>query len=81
MSSEDRWTYPSRDDDSTDIDREQADAETVAAKQAERTVSHPQERAGAQGTTADSPGVDPSDRHHPDGRGMPTSSGTPASEE
>ena len=62
MSSEDRWTYPSRDDDSRDIDREHADAEAVAAKQAERAVSHPQERERQQGTSADSPGVDPSDR-------------------
>jgi hypothetical protein len=67
MSSEGRWTYPSRDDDSRDIDREQADAEVVAAKQAERAVSHPQERERQQGTSADSPGVDPSDREHPGG--------------
>src|SRR5215207_7501806 len=81
MSSEDRWTYPSRDDDSKDIDREQTDAETVAAKQAERSVSHPQQPGGQQGTTADSPGVDPSDRHHPDGRGTPTSSRATSGEE
>lgn len=62
MSSEDRWTYPSRDDDSRDIDREHSDAEAVAAKQAERAVSHPQERERQQGTSADAPGVDPSDR-------------------
>jgi hypothetical protein len=72
MSSVARWTYPSRDDDSRDIDHEQTDAETVAAKQADRAVSHPQEAGGQQGTTADSPGVDPSDRHHPDGPGTPT---------
>ena len=49
-----------------------SDADAVAAKQATRAVSHPQEREGRQGTTADSPGVDPSDRHHPDGPGTPT---------
>ena len=70
--SEDRRTYPSRDDDSRDIDREMTDPDAVAAKQATRAVSHPQEPEGRQGTTADSPGVDPSDRHHPDGRGTPT---------
>ncbi len=71
MSSENRWTYPSRDDDPRDIDREHADPEAVTAKQAERAVSHSQERERQQGTSADSPGVDPSDRER-DG-GMPTS--------
>lgn len=71
MSSEDRWTYPSREDDSRDIDREHADPEAVAAKQAERAVSHPQERERRQGTSADSPGVDPSDREREGG--TPTS--------
>ena len=68
--SEDRWTYPSRDDDPRDIDREMSDADSVAAKQATRAVSHAKAREGRQGTTADSPGVDPSDRHHPDGHGI-----------
>ena len=69
--SEDRWTYPAEGDDSRDIDREQTDPETVAAKQAERHVTHEQEAEGQQGTTADAPGRDPSDRHHPGG-GQPT---------
>lgn len=69
--SEDRWTYPSESDDSRDIDREQTDAETVAAKQAERHVTHEQETSGQQGTSADAPGRDPSDRHDPGG-GQPT---------
>ena len=67
MSSEDRWTYPSRDDDSRDIDREQADADAVAAKQARRAVTHPQEPERQQGTSADAPGVDPSDREREGG--------------
>ena len=70
--SEDRWTYPSRDDDSRDIDREMIDPESVAAKQATRAVSHPQERERAQGTSADSPGIDPSDRERADDGGTPT---------
>jgi|GEM_PF-3345986 len=70
--SEDRWTYPSRDDDSRDIDREMSDADLVALKQATRAVTHPQERERAQGTSADSPGVDPSDRERADDGGTPT---------
>ena len=70
--SEDRWTYPSRADDSRDIDREMSDADSVAAKQATRAVSHPQERERDQGTSADSPGIDPSDRERADGGGTPT---------
>ena len=62
MSSEDRWTYPSRDDDSRDIYREHADADAVAAKQSGRAVTHPQEPERQQGTSADAPGYDPSDR-------------------
>lgn len=60
--SEDRWTYPTGSDTSRDIDREQTDAETVARKQDERAVSHPQAPDRAQGLSADAPGVDPSDR-------------------
>ena len=70
MSSEDRWTYPAEGDDSRDIDRELTDEEEVARKQADRAVSHDQPREGAQGTSADTPGQDPSDREH-DG-GQPT---------
>ena len=60
--SEDRWTYPAEGDDSRDIDREQTDAATVVRKQAERHVTHEQEPEGRQGTSADAPGQDPSDR-------------------
>jgi len=60
--SEDRWTYPSEGDDSRDIDREMTDADSVARKQDERAVTHEQEPERAQGTSADAPGVDPSDR-------------------
>lgn len=66
--SEDRWTYPAEGDTSRDIDREQTDAETVARKQAERAVTHPQERERVQGTSADAPGVDPSDREREGGQ-------------
>ena len=70
--SEDRWTYPSRDDDPRDIDREMTDPESVADKQATRAVSHPQERERTQGTRADSPGIDPSDRERAEDGGTPT---------
>ena len=66
--SEDRWTYPAEGETSRDIDREQADAETVALKQEERAVSHPQEPERVQGLSADAPGVDPSDRDVEGGR-------------
>ncbi len=68
--SEDRWTYPAEGDDSRDIDREQTDAATVAAKQAERHVTHEQPAEGQQGTSADAPGKDPSG--HDDDGGQPT---------
>jgi hypothetical protein len=60
--SEDRYTYPGEGETSRDIDREMADAETVARKQTERQVSHPQRPERQQGTSADTPGWDPSDR-------------------
>jgi hypothetical protein len=63
MTSEDRWTYPADEDTSRDIDREQADPDTVARKREARQVSHDQPAEREQGTSADSPGVDPSDRH------------------
>jgi hypothetical protein len=66
--SEDRYTYPAEGDSSADIDREMTDAETVTRKQAERQVTHPQPRERVQGTSADSPGVDPSDRERPGGQ-------------
>ena len=63
--SEDRWTYPAEGDDSRDIDREHADLDVGVAvdrKQAERHVTHEQDTEGRQGTSADAPGEDPSDR-------------------
>jgi hypothetical protein len=60
--SEDRYTYPGEGDTSRDIDREVSDAEAVRRKQAGRQVTHPQPAERAQGTSADSPGVDPADR-------------------
>jgi hypothetical protein len=66
--SEDRYTYPAEGDSPRDIDREMADAETVARTRAERQVTHPQPRERAQGTSADAPGVDPSDREREGGR-------------
>ena len=60
--SEDRWTYPAQGEDSRDIDREHTDAATVARKQEERPVTHGQEPESQQGTSADAPGVNPSDR-------------------
>jgi len=60
--SEDRWTYPAEGDDSRDIDREHTDAQAVARKQEERSVTHGQDPERQQGTSADAPGVDPSDR-------------------
>jgi len=68
MSSEDRWTYPAEGEDPRDIDRETADAEAVARKQADRVVSHDQPRERAQGTSADAPGVDASDREQEAGQ-------------
>lgn len=66
--SEDRWTYPSEDDDSRDIDREMADPEAVARKQAGRHVTHAQPRERAQGLSTDAPGIDPSDRESEGGQ-------------
>jgi hypothetical protein len=66
--SEDRYTYPAEGDTPRDIDREVTDAETVARKQAERQVTHPQPPERVQGTSADAPGHDPSDRERQGGR-------------
>ena len=66
MTSEDRWTYPADADTSRDIDREQKDEETVARKREQRQVSHDQPVEREQGTSADSPGHDPSDRERAD---------------
>jgi hypothetical protein len=61
-SSEDRYVKPAKGADPRDIDRELTDADVVARREAERAVSHPQPRERQQGTSADSPGFDPSDR-------------------
>jgi hypothetical protein len=60
--SEDRYTYPAEGEDPRDIDAEHTDAETQRRLREKRAVSHPQDRERSQGTSADSPGVDPSDR-------------------
>ena len=60
--SEDRWTYPAAGDTSRDIDEEVTDAATVAAKQHERAVTHPQVPGRTQGLSSDAPGVNPAER-------------------
>jgi hypothetical protein len=70
--SEDRWTYPARDEDPRQVDREMSDGDLAAIKEATRAVTHPQERERTQGTSADSPGIDPSDRERADDGGTPT---------
>jgi hypothetical protein len=60
--SEDRYTYPSEDEDPRDIDRELTDTERQARLAKQRHVTNPQQPERAQGTSADAPGVDPSDR-------------------
>jgi hypothetical protein len=52
---EDRYTYP------TDGEQPQDDAR-IEADPADRPVSHDQEPERSQGTSADAPGFDPSDR-------------------
>jgi hypothetical protein len=84
-SSQDRYTKPADGEDPRDIDREFSDAEVVARRTAERQVSHPQEREGEQGTSADSPGFDAADRDRVDdtaeegvvGAGEPVQEGPP----
>jgi hypothetical protein len=61
-SSEDRYVKPAEGADPRDIDREFTDANVVARREAGRAVTHPQPRERLQGTSADSPGFDPSDR-------------------
>jgi len=60
--SEDRYTYPTAEDDPRDVDRELTDAERQATHTQERQVSHPQKPLRSQGTSADAPGDDPADR-------------------
>jgi hypothetical protein len=66
MTSEDRYTYPSEGEDPRDIDREVSDEKAMANRERDRQVTHPQEPERAQGTSADSPGFDPSDRDRAD---------------
>jgi len=57
--SEDRYTYP------TEGERPLDDAR-IEADPAERPVSHDQDVERSQGTSADAPGFDPSDRERVD---------------
>jgi hypothetical protein len=66
MTSEDRYIYPTTGDDPRDIDREVGDADAMERRQKGRQVTHPQERERGQGTSADAPGFDPSDRERVD---------------
>lgn len=61
-SSEDRYVKAAEGEDPREIDRETTDADLVRRRARDRTVSHPQDRERAQGTSADAPGVDPADR-------------------
>jgi hypothetical protein len=70
-SSGDRYIKPADGEDPRDIDREFTDADGVARRQAERAVSHPQEPEGEQGTSADAPGINPSDRDSADDAAAP----------
>jgi hypothetical protein len=56
---EDRYTYPTEGEQPQDDSRIEADP-------ADRPVSHDQEPERAQGTSADKPGFDPSDRDRAD---------------
>lgn len=62
--SEDRWVYPATGETSVDIDHELTDAEVVARRQRDRSVTHRQAREGLQGLSSDSPGTDPATRQH-----------------
>ena len=68
-SSEDRWVYPAEGADPRDADA----VKDEAARQ--RAVSHPQETERSQGTSADSPGFDPSDRERADDAAAPEEEG------
>jgi hypothetical protein len=60
--SDDRYTYPADGDDPRDIDRERTDEQKMAEAARDRAVTHPQDTERDQGTSADQPGLDPSDR-------------------
>jgi hypothetical protein len=66
--SEDRYVYPAEGEDPRDHDQEVVDP-------AQRQVSHPQETERDQGTSADSPGFDPSDRERADDAAAPGEEG------
>jgi hypothetical protein len=61
-SSDDRYTYPTEGQDPRDRDREAADPEERARRARGQAVTHPQQPVRSQGTSADAPGHDPSDR-------------------
>ena len=63
--SEERYTYPTDGGDPRERDEEFTDSEEMATRQRERQLTHPQEADGAQATSADAPGTNPADRHHP----------------
>jgi len=67
--SEDRWVYPTEGADPRDADA--VKDETLP----KRTGTHPQERERSQGTSADSPGFDPSDRERADQASAPEEEG------
>lgn len=65
---EDRYTYPTEGEQPLDDDRIEADP-------ADRPVSHDQEPERQQGTSADAPGFDPSDRERADRAAAPGEEG------
>jgi hypothetical protein len=60
--SEDRYVYPTEGEDPRDRDREFTDAEEMEKLQRDRQVTRAQAPEREQGTSADAPGRDPSDR-------------------
>jgi hypothetical protein len=72
---EDRYVHPAEGDDPRDIDRENVDPQRVAHAHEKRAVSHPQDVEGSQGTSADAPGFDPSDRDRAEQAALPGEEG------
>src|SRR3954451_2580002 len=68
---EDRYTYPTEGEQPLDDDRIEADP-------ADRQTTHEQERERDQGTSADTPGFDPSDRDRADRASSPGEEGEAA---
>ena len=64
--SDSRYTYPAEGDDPRQIDREFTDEEEQARLARERAVTNPAPRERPQGTSADAPGRNPSDRDRVD---------------